>query len=500
MNAIFLSLRNARLKQAIFLLREMASAIAVALFVSILLTFVAHFWLCVGFHPETIFVADWLSPLLGVFCGAWFLSQRSSESLRGWHGGFRVAVALVALWFVVCGYLLARFDFAAWPSQVFGALSVEYLWAWSLTLLFGVAGGIVGQKMRRFKRRKPVLFAGIFVLFPLAMQLSHWFSSNTQSNTRTNEILARGVTLQTFPPTTDGTTVRFLTFDLSQRPDLSFGIYDADSDDAIVLDDQNTSWLGQSLHRVLDKAQRRIGAQSDVLCLVNGGFFGADNRWTAHYEAPLVVEGKPLYPNRVLERDWPQQAGSLGISLKNNRLQIHFLRSVRWEQPRDHQTVLGGVRGLIIDGKAQNLKPGMGGTRLLCSRTSVGWTNNSRIFYILSVRDVDGEAASLNQLAREKLGTGTQTGGWDVRQVQKFWQQMKVPNAVLFDGGESTQLAYKESDGRTVFISSAYQLSRTFGYWRSRPLRVYLPLLPPSPNHGGVLNYFYVAAPRESQR
>ena len=334
----------------------------------------------------------------------------------------------------------------------------------------------------------------------MSMQLEHWFSSDIQPDVVTNEILARGVTLRTFPPTSDGTTVRVVRFDLAQQPNLSFGIYDADSDDAIPLDDENTNWLGQSLHRVLDIAQNRVGVHQDVLCLVNGGFFGAEKQWTANHEAPLVIQGKPLYPNRVLERDWPQQAGSLAISTQNRQLRFSFLRYIPWDKLRNYKTVMGGVRSLILNSELQSLKPGMGGTRLRCSRTSVGWTSDSRQFYILSVRDMDGEAASLNQLAREKLGTGTQSGGWNVAQIQQFWQQMKVPNAMLFDGGESTQIALRKSDGSHCFISSAYQLSRTFGYWRGRPLRAYLPLLPPSPNYGGVLNYFYVAAPRQPQR
>ena len=482
------------------MLRETALGIVTALLVSVLLTFVAHFWICVGLHPETIFIADWLAPLLGTFCGAWFLSQRSLEnSSRGWLG-FRIAFSLIVLWFVAFGYLVARLDFAAWPSQVFGALSFSHLWAWSLALLFGVAGGVIGERMRRFKRRKLVVFACVCAIIPSAMQIAHWFSGDVQPDVATNETLARGVTLRVFPPTPDGTTVLIVRFDLSQNSDLNFGIYDADSDDAIPFDNRNTSWLGQPLHRVLDIAQNRVGAHQDVLCLVNGGFFGAEKQWTATHEAPLVVDGKPLYPNRVLEHDWPEQAGSLAISTENKQLQFSFLRDISWDKLHDYQTVLGGVRGLIVNGKTQTLKPVMGGTRLRCSRTSVGWTSDSRQFYLLSVRDPDGEAASLNQLEREKLGTGTQTGGWNVAQVQQFWQRMKIPNAVLFDGGESTQIALRKSDGHNVFISSAYQLSRTFGYWRNRPLRAYLPLLPPSPNHGGVLNYFYVAAPRESQR
>lgn len=495
------SLRNVLLKPRFAALRETLLGIFVALFVSTLLTFVAHVCICLGFHPETIFAVDWLAPLLGTFCGAWFSAQQSSKETSSWRSGFLVAFSLIALWFVVWSYLVARFNFAAWPRQVFQELGFAHFLSWSLALLFGVAGAIVGDKTRRYQKcSKFVLTFCVLALLPLVMQISHWLHRDVQPTISSETVLSKGVLLHTSPPTKDGTTVRLLTFDLSQQPNLTFAIYDADSDDAIPFDNRNTSWLGQSLQRVLDKAQNRVGEKNDVLCLVNGGFFGAENQWTARHEAPIVVDGKPLYNSRTLEHDWPQQNGSLAISRLNGQVRFGFLRDVAWKKLRDYQTVLGGVRGLIFDNKLESLKPGMGGTLLKCSRTSVAWSNDSRFFYVLSVRDMDGEAASLRQRAAQKLGVGTPGGGWDVSQVQQFWQKIKVPNAVLFDGGESTQLVYRKRNVQNVFVSSAYQLSHTFGYWRERPLRAYLPLLPPAPNRGGVLNYLYIAAPLLPQR
>lgn len=476
-------------------LRETLLGIFIALCASVFLTLVAHFWIGVGLHPETIFAIDWLAPLLGTFSGACWVAQRASES-RGWKVGFRIAFSLVILWFVAFAYLMARFDFANWPRQVFAELDSDVFWAWSLALFFGVVGGMIGEKTRRKRRSNFILALCVLGIVPFSMQIFHWSKNDVQPNFESETQLAKGATLRVFPPTDDGTTVRFLAFNLAQNPDFIFGIYDADSDDARTFDDKNTSWLGASLHRVLDKTQHRVGANSDVLCLVNGGFFGAQNSWTATHEAPIVVEGKLRYDAHTLEHDWPEQAGALTIQKSGARFYFGFVRQLTPQNAPLFQTALGGVRGLIIDGKAQNLKPGMGGTQLRCSRTSVGWTNDSRHFYILSVRDMDGERASLQQRAQQKIGVGTPVGGWDAAQVQRFWQNIKVPNAVLFDGGESTQLAYKQSDGNHRFISSAYQISRTFGYWNGRPLRAYLPLLPPEPNHGGVLNYFYIAAPK----
>ena len=113
-----IEIRNAFIKQRLIVLRETVWGIFVALLVSVYLTFVAHFWICVGLHPETIFIADWIAPLLGTFCGAWSIAQHFSES-RGWKVGFRVAPSLIALWFVACGYLAARFDFAKLAVTIF---------------------------------------------------------------------------------------------------------------------------------------------------------------------------------------------------------------------------------------------------------------------------------------------------------------------------------------------------------------------------------------------
>jgi hypothetical protein len=104
------------------------------------------------------------------------------------------------------------------------------------------------------------------------------------------------------------------------------------------------------------------------------------------------------------------------------------------------------------------------------------------------VHDPDGEAASQIQRRRHQA----QTGGWDVNEVQRFWEQRQVPFALLFDGGESTQLAFRDAAGNYHNVSSGYQYSFTVGYYHQRPLLFTLPILPPSEAHRGVLNYLYV--------
>ena len=70
-----------------------------------------------------------------------------------------------------------------------------------------------------------------------------------------------------------------------------------------------------------------------------------------------------------------------------------------------------------------------------------------------------------------------------------------MPFALLFDGGESTQLAFSQGEGGYHELLSGYQYSYTVGYLFQRPLLFNLPILPPSEAHRGVLNYLYIDGP-----
>ena len=111
---------------------------------------------------------------------------------------------------------------------------------------------------------------------------------------------------------------------------------------------------------------------------------------------------------------------------------------------------------------------------------------------MLIVRDPDGEIPGIQQM---KTGR-RQTGGWDLLQLQQFWEHMGVPDAILLDGGDSSKLAYRGRAGEYVSVTSGYLLSRTLGYWHGRPLRFFVPMLPAAQSQAGVMNYLYVEAPK----
>jgi hypothetical protein len=373
-------------------------------------------------------------------------------------------------------------------------------WSWALgvSLIGGVAGGWLRHKQATKRWMWPVLCAVMMAVLPLAMQASALAKHSAEAPLGHQVRLTRGMQIRSESPMPDGTTVRLLSFDFVTEPQLRLRLYDADSDDASPGDDINTTWLGQGLDFVLDKLRPRAHQNHrEVLCLFNGGFFGGYSPWVGHHEAPIVVDGVPLYNTNILKSKWPDQSWVFGVSYNDataGRPQFHLRESVSWKQlSQEFQTAISGVRPLRVNGKSLPLAPGIGATGLRCSRTSLGWTADSRHLFLLIVRDADGEAAS----NRQRRNGQEQTGGWDVVQVQQFWERRGIPHAILLDGGESTQLAYRRRPDDYVYVTSVgYHLSRTLGYWRQRPLRVFVPMLPAAQSHGGVLNYLTIEGPR----
>ena len=423
-----------------------------------------------GFAPETLMLGDTVAPLAALFVGGWFIG-RLCDARAGW----KVGALAVAFWLAAWLLLMGRFSPLAWWHDGILALNWTHLWSWTAAIFVAWLGAGLGA---RFCAKRVFGGAMLSILAALwgaqALSGSSWRDLNSEAL-----ILAR--------ESSDGTQIRLLRYDLAKvKP----GIYDADFDDAKPFDDRNASWLGQAMPLVWRKIERLHGGQ--ILCAVNGGFFGADFPYIARHEAPVVHDGVARYDTSVLQNSWPTQNCALSWKTSAADTQLSLLPNAQFAQltPR-FDGVLGGVRALIVDGQALELQPGMGGTTLRCSRTSVAWKDGQ--IYLLSVRDPDGEKASLRADRREKAGQpDQQTGGWNVRQVQQFWAGRKMNNAVLFDGGESTQLALQTRTGVRMTHSS-YHFTRTpFGI-NAKPVRFVLPMLPAFQANGGVLNYFTLA-------
>jgi hypothetical protein len=297
----------------------------------------------------------------------------------------------------------------------------------------------------------------------------------------------RGFALERHGPTADGTVFYLLTLDTASPSGVLPYDCDQDYEESRRGQDLNTTFLGRDLASLIANLNVRLSERDkSVVCMVNGGFFGESGWSVAHHEEPMAFEGKAYYPVDLL-RPRDQAAFFIGTDVQGH-LHFSLASSITVDEMKKTDFVLGGVRPLRIEGKSLPLAPGAGGTGLRCSRTSIGWSADGNKLYILVVHDPDGELASQIQRCMH----WTQTGGWDVHEVQRYWEQQDVPNAVPFDGGESTQLAFLQPGDRYHVLDSGCQYSFTVGYLFQRPLVAAFPILPPSEAHRGVLNYLFV--------
>jgi len=445
-------------------------ACLLALILAVVLTGWLSLGICLwGFAPETLMIGDFWAPLCGLFLSAWSLKR----------AGWKVGVCAVAFWLAAWLLLMGRFSPWGWRHDGLGQLSFAHLLSWFAAVLFAMVGGFLGARARG-----KGMFAAVASLMLCALWGAQWLTSSVYRT-----VTSRALVLTR--EERDGTQIRMLSYYLS---DINADVYDADADDARPFDNRNASWLGQALPLVWRRIENYNGGKT--LCAVNGGFFGAEFPYIAFHEAPIIRNGVARYGSRVLEEDWPAQNCLLGWRRVGGELRFSIVEDSQIADLAGRfDGALGGVRGLIVDGETRELKPGMGGTTLKCSRTSVGWKDGQ--FYILSVRDPDGEAASLRANKREKAGErNVQVGGWDVRQVQRFWENQGMENAVLFDGGESTQLAFRTREDQIFSTHSSYHFTRTPFYLNRKPVRFVLPMLPGFEANGGVLNYFFVSDAR----
>ncbi len=462
-------------------MRRLLLGLLLALAASIGFSLLTSLTVCLGANPAIFQFADGFAPLLGIFTGAWIASRGGS-----WKAGALIGLVFVVAWLEFWMYAMGRWNPLLWMEEGLPRLTLAHLAWWGAALATGILGGLL-RKIPAvvFAGILALLFAGVLIFANVSLPATDFPSDRDQKGAPTDE---------QFGPEADGTTGYLHTFDFHNLSKLNVGIYDCDSDEAAPYDNSNTTYMGQDLAALLDKLNdQQAIARRQILCLINGGFFGASGWSVAHHEEPLVENGRALYNVDTLRPK--DQAWFFAINSPNavlaGRPRFSMPPSIPWDQLTNYQTVLGGVRPLISEGHPLELRPGAGVTTLKCSRTSIGWTADGGALFVLTVFDPDGELASAVQ---RKMGA-TQTGGWDATQVQKFWEDRHVPFALLFDGGESTQLAFRRPDGQYTIVPSGYQYSFTTGYLFRRPLRFTLPILPPSQAHRGVLNYFYIDGP-----
>lgn len=422
-------------------------------------------------HPEAAVAAEWATPIIGIIWAGVIVRKAGREVSIG-------AGAMVgALWALAWLYLMGRFDTRLWLKEALPAVSWRHILAWASAPALGAFGGMLAVQLQKAKPGTRVLaYIAAPVSLILLMMVNLLFIDAQGKHT-----LADGTDLTVSGPDREGTTIRLFSFDFAANKHLKAGIYDCDCDDSRPFDDVNASYFATPAAAVFDK----LGPST--LCMTNAGFFSWDeqNRVGFHV-APVVQDGHARYNVMSGPNIW-----TFGWKMAGGIPEFKLIKGVPFNRlTSEFDTAISHVRPLVVDGNALTLKPGAGVTRLRCSRTSIGWNPGASKLYLLIVRDPDSEMASIAKWKSKSR----QVGGWDMPQIQQFWMQMGVKQALVFDGGDSTQLVYSGPHGKT-YIGSG-RLSATLGYLNDRPVRLWVPILPIRYSTAGVMNYFYVERKR----
>lgn len=289
----------------------------------------------------------------------------------------------------------------------------------------------------------------------------------------------QGLSLWTFSDQ-DGTSLELYRFDFIANRKLHFGLYDQDEDDSNPFDNKAdffANGVGLVTKHLNDTGRGR------VLLAWNGLFFayqrtpGAPPHGWATHIGPAVLDGRMHY--NVGQHRWTfgVKYDSKGMP-KFKALRLPDIGRLETE----FDNAADGAQCLVQNGKP--VEPTLAGIpkvdEIKTSRTSIGWSKDSRFLYVLIVLEPDTETASLNELRQAR----PQNGGWNFADLQRFWTKLGVDDAVNSDGGAETQRARLQKDGSYDLIIS--QLSKS-------PRHMILPRGFRSAPDGGSLMTFYVS-------
>lgn len=307
-----------------------------------------------------------------------------------------------------------------------------------------------------------------------------------------------GVTHWLDRSSSDGTVLDLFEFDFDANPNLRLELYDQDEDDATPFNDEADYW-----HRSVGHVTRYLNekGRGKVVAAWNGLFFGMDYttggpKGVGRHVAPVVLRGKVYF--NVGNHRW-----TFGVKYENGKPVFKAMHLPdRATLAREYDFAAAGAQCLIRDGKPLKLQPfpnsneeikARGATsstpdeaghirmvdHIRTSRTSMGWSQDNRRFYLLIVKEPDSETASGIALRRRV----PLMGGWMLSDLQRFWQAKKVWGAVNVDGGEETQLTYLRPNGKYDMVPPR---------WGDLRMRLTFPPAFPNAPGGGALMYFYV--------
>jgi hypothetical protein len=257
--------------------------------------------------------------------------------------------------------------------------------------------------------------------------------------------LGHGMTRYSVEDGRDQTTVTLLRFDL-RAARLSFGIYDADEDDATP-NDGHASELRNALW-----VYNHIKDRGLVLAVVNGPLF----RDPGAHAGPLVRRGR-------IASDMATSRWTLAEKETDEGPEFTLLHRPDRKQLARYDWAGGNVQALVVDGRPTRIPPPSEtvpeptsppsrkedcgpcpyADYLKTARTSIGWKKFQFALLIVSQGPFDDEKSSLTLRARGRH----QRSGWDLVDLQRFWLAWGARGACNLDGGLSTQLAYLDVKG-----------------------------------------------------
>lgn len=323
--------------------------------------------------------------------------------------------------------------------------------------------------------------------------------------------LMRGVT-HWLTTSRDGTSCELMQFDFKANPRLRFELYAQDEDDKKPFDNNIQFWqlgVGQAVR----KLNAKLGAKGTVVAAANGPFFGyrrvskrVQNEIGFHL-APVVLRGR-VYHN-IGNHRW-----TMGVKYFEGRPQFKtFHLPGRKTLEKEFDFASGTVQCLIKDNQPLQLERFPRGPNdfkkqpvpstadevghipyfdhAKFSRTALAWNSDSSKLYWLIVREPQGdsEGISIDRLSQWK----TQSGGWNVPDVQRFWLSMNrqgmISDAINSDAGDVGQLAYRLPNGN-------YELVSPIGDNPKFARREFTPDFKGAPE-GGAVMYFVMKESRD---
>lgn len=285
----------------------------------------------------------------------------------------------------------------------------------------------------------------------------------------------------------DGCSLDLLEFDFKENPNLRFGIYDQDQDDAKPFDNQ-ADYFPRGVGQIVG----HLNKNKEVLAAWNGLFFGYDRGpssppggWANHV-GPVVLDGKAYH--NVGRHRWM-------FGVKDGKCNAIFKPDMK-QLPSEFDFAADGAQLLIREGKplriqsfqdsiqrkrVQDTPDDAGSIPIVdwmkTSRTSMAWSKDHRYFWVLVVVESDHEVGS-------KLATKygyADPSGWTLADLQEFWQSRRVWAAINSDGGVVTQLAFRNQDKSYDVIAS--QQSKEPGRRRTNNLGG-------TPDGGSLLTFY----------